>query len=282
MNNEITIVLISHKSKDLVLNFVKKIYNNYSIIIIDNSHDKTLEKIIRDNYPKITINLINNNGYGAAINYASSLVKTKYFLISNPDINGLNEGNINEFMNAAKILNDNFSALGPRFINTDPKSHIQSENKKNIEEMKFISGSCMFFRKETFNLLGGFDENYFLYFEESDFCLRSHKIIKNYQINNIIITHNAGTSVSTNSSDERKKFEKLYIWHFIWSKFYYYKKHYTYPLAIIIFIPVILRILFRITLSICNKDIEKKEKYIERWSGLINSIKGNKSYRRIK
>ena len=31
-----------------------------------------------------------------------------------------------------------------------------------------------------------------------------------------------------------------------------------------------------------NKDIEKKEKYIERWSGLINSIKGNKSFKRIK
>ena len=282
MNDQITVVLISHNSKDLVINIIKKIYNKFNIIIIDNSNDLILEKQIKENYSKITIELINNNGYGAAINYACKLVKTKYFLVSNPDIYGLNEKNINEFTNAAKILNDNFSVLGPRFINTDPKSHVQSDNKKNVEEMKFISGSCMFFKKEIFNFFGGFDENYFLYFEESDFCLRSHKIKKNYQINNIIITHNVGTSVSTKGTDERKNLEKLYTWHFIWSKFYYYKKHYTYPLAIVIFVPIMIRILFRIILSIYNKDIKKKEKYVERWSGLLNSIKGSKSFKRMK
>jgi len=214
MNDQVTVVLISHKSKDLVINIIKKIYNKFDIIVIDNSNDLTLEKQIKENYSKITIELINNNGYGAAINYACKLVKTKYFLVSNPDICGLNEKNINEFSNAAKILNDNFSVLGPRFINADPKSHIQSDNKKNVEEMKFISGSCMFFKKEIFNFFGGFDENYFLYFEESDFCLRSHKIRKNYQINNIIITHNVGTSVSTKGTDEKKNLEKLYTWHF--------------------------------------------------------------------
>ena len=139
-----------------------------------------------------------------------------------------------------------------------------------------------FLKKRTFDNIGGFDEKFFLYFEESDFCLRSHKINKNYQINDIKIIHNVGTSVSTNNAYEKKQLEKLYTWHFIWSKFYYYKKHYTYFLAIIIFIPIMIRILFRIALFIFIKDIEKKEKYSERWSGLINSVKGNKSFKRIK
>ena len=282
MNNQITIILLSHRSKNLVLNFIKDIHIKYKLIIIDNSNDIELKKIIEKNYPEVVINIIENNGYGSAINYASKLVKTKYFLISNPDISGLNENEINKFLYAAKILNDNFSALGPRFINADPKSLIQSNNKKNIVEMKFLSGSCMFFKKETFDNIGGFDEKYFLYFEESDFCLRSHKINKNYQINDVKIIHNVGTSVLTNNTYEKKQLEKLYTWHFIWSKFYYYKKHYTYFLAIIIFIPIMIRIFFRIALYIFIKDIEKKEKYTERWSGLINSIKGNKSFKRIK
>jgi GT2 family glycosyltransferase len=188
---------------------------------------------------------------------------------------------INKFLDAAKTLNDNFSALGPRFMNANPKSLVQSNNIKNIEEMKFLSGSCMFFKKENFDFIGGFDEKFFLYFEESDFCLRSHKIKKNYQVNDIKIAHNVGTSVSTNNAYEKKQLEKLYTWHFIWSKFYYYKKHYTYFLAILIFIPIMIRILFRIVLFVFIKDIEKKEKYIERWSGLFNSIKGNKSFKRI-
>ena len=282
MNKEITIILPSHRSANLVLNFIKDIHIKYKIIIIDNSNDIELKKIIKKNYPEIVINIIENNGYGSAINYASKLVKTKYFLINNPDINDLNENKINKFLDTAKTLSDNFSALGPRFINTNPKSLVQSNNKKNIEEMRFLSGSCMFFKKETFDLIGGFDEKFFLYFEESDFCIRSHKIKKNYQVNYIKIIHNVGTSVSTNNAYEKKQLEKLYTWHFIWSKFYYYKKHYTYFLAIIIFIPIMIRILFRIALFIFIKDIEKKEKYSERWSGLINSVKGNKSFKRIK
>jgi len=282
MNNEITIILLSHKSKSLVLNFIKDIHIKYKIIIIDNSNDIELKNIINKNFPEVSINIIENNGYGSAINYASKLVSTKYFLISNPDISGLNETNINKFLDAAKILNDNFSVLGPRFVNANPKSLIQSDNKKEIEEMKFISGSCMFFEKKTFDFIGGFDEKYFLYFEESDFCLRSHRIRKNYQINNIKIKHYVGTSVSSSNIYEKKQLEKLYTWHFIWSKFYYYKKHYTFFLAILIFIPIMIRILFRIIMFTLIKDIEKKEKYIERWSGLTNSIKGNKSFKRVK
>jgi N-acetylglucosaminyl-diphospho-decaprenol L-rhamnosyltransferase len=281
MNNQITIILLSHRSKNLVLNFIKDIHIKYKLIIIDNSNDIELKKIIEKDYPEIVINIIENNGYGSAINYASKLVKTKYFLINNPDINGLNENMINKFLDAAKTLNDNFSALGPRFINANPKSLVQSNNIKNIEEMKFLSGSCMFFKKENFDFIGGFDEKFFLYFEESDFCLRSHKIKKNYQVNDIKIAHNVGTSVSTNNAYEKKQLEKLYTWHFIWSKFYYYKKHYTYFLAILIFIPIMIRILFRIVLFVFINDIEKKERYIERWSGLLNSIKGNKSFKRI-
>ena len=72
-----------------------------------------------------------------------------------------NENKINKFLGAAKTLNDNFSALGPRFINADKKSHKQSNVNLKIAEMKFISGSCMFFKKKTFDSLGGFDENFF-------------------------------------------------------------------------------------------------------------------------
>jgi UTP-glucose-1-phosphate uridylyltransferase len=149
MNNQITIILLSHRSKNLVLNFIKDIHIKYKLIIIDNSNDIELKRIIEKIYPEVVINIIENNGYGSSINFASKLVKTKYFLINNPDINGLNENKINKFLDAAKTLNDNFSALGPRFINANPKSLVQSNNKNNIEEMRFLSGSCMFFKKKN-------------------------------------------------------------------------------------------------------------------------------------
>jgi GT2 family glycosyltransferase len=281
MNNQITIILITHRSKNLVLNFIKDIHIKYKLIIIDNSNDIELKKIIEKNYPEVVINIIENNGYGSAINYASKLVKTKYFLINNPDINGLNENKINKFLDAAKTLNDNFSTLGPRFINANPKSLVQSNNKNNIEEMRFLSGSCMFFKKETFDLLGGFDENFFLYFEESDFCLRAHKIYKNYQINKIKIKHYTGTSVQVESKEEKRELQKLYKWHFIWSKFYYYKKNYGIFYSLIYFFPIIIRTIVKLIFYTIFKNIEKKENYSIRLNGLLRSMRGLNSNKRL-
>ena len=281
MKDHVTIVILAHKSKDLVLKFIKDIYNEYKIIIIENSNDTLLEKEIKEKYPNILIKLIENKGYGSAVNHSCNLVKTDYFLISNPDVEGLNQKNINKFVESAKSLNDNFSVLGPRFINADPKSHVQSDPGKQIADMKFISGSCMFFKKKIFVKNDGFDENFFLYFEETDFCKRTYKKNKNYQINSIKVKHIAGSSVLSENELEKKKLEKLRTWHFIWSKFYYHKKHYGFLLAIMYFIPVIARTILRIFFHRVKKDTEKYEKYCVRLSGLINSIKGSKSFKRI-
>ena len=103
MNNNITILIISHKSKNLVLKYIKNIYEKFKIIIVDNSNDVDLKKIINDYYPNINIHLIADNGYGTAINYGSKFVNTDYFLVSNPDVIGINEKNSNFFKNCKKI-----------------------------------------------------------------------------------------------------------------------------------------------------------------------------------
>jgi len=281
MNKELTVVLLSHKSKNLITSFVKEIYDKFEIIIIDNSNDRELEKEINQNYSNITLKFIENNGYGAAINYASKLIKTNYFLVSNPDIEGINKKNILEFLTAAKTLDDKFSSLGPRYINADTKSHVQSDPTVEIAEMKFISGACMFFKKKTFDLLGGFDENFFLYFEESDFCLRAYKIYKNYQINKIKIKHYTGTSVQVESKEEKRELQKLYKWHFIWSKFYYYKKNYGIFYSLIYFFPIIIRTIVKLMFYTIFKNIEKKENYSIRLNGLLRSMRGLNSNKRL-
>ena len=281
MNKYITIVLISHKSKDLILNFITNLYNKFKIIIIDNSNDRELEKNIKLNYPNITIKLIENNGYGSAINFANKLITTDYFIISNPDVIGLDEENILKFISAANALNDEFSCLGPRYIDENNKSHIQSDLKIEIAEMKFISGACMFFKKKTYDSLGGFDENFFLYFEESDFCLRAHKVQKNYQINMIKVKHYTGTSVQEVNIEKKRKLQELYNWHFIWSKFYYYKKNYGYFYSLIYFFPIIIRTIFKIVFNIISENKFQEKKYRIRLDGLVSSIRGKESYKRI-
>lgn len=281
MNKEVTVIIIGHKSKNLILNYIKPIHEKFRIIIIDNSNDFDLTNIIRINYPEILIKNVENDGYGAAINYGSKLVKTKYFLISNPDLTGINEDNLNKFIQVAKKLNDKFSTLGPRYEHANPKTLIQSNEKIEISEFKVISGACMFFDKKNFETIGGFDENFFMYFEENDFCLRSLKIYKNYQINSIKVYHNAGNSVSYDNIEEKELHEHFRTWHFMWSKFYFFKKRYTLLIAFLIFLPIIFRLIIRIIFHTFFGNKKQLKKYRSRWSGLFNSIVGNKSKLRV-
>jgi N-acetylglucosaminyl-diphospho-decaprenol L-rhamnosyltransferase len=280
MNKEVTIIILCHKSKDLVINYIKSIFNKFEIIIIDNSNDIELIKIIQEHYPGVIIKNIDNDGYGAAINYGSKLVKTKYFLISNPDLSGINENSLNEFVNTAKFLKDEFSVLGPRYLDVNPKSLIQSNEATNLGEINVLSGACMFFKKEVFDFVGGFDENFFLYFEENDFCLKAIKFKKIYQINKIKILHNAGNSVLLKNQEEIEDQRNLRSWHFVWSKFYFYKKNYSFIYALIIFIPIILRTRLKIIYYSIINNSKNLAKYANRWEGMKTSILGKKSFKR--
>ena len=210
----------------------------------------------------------------------AKFVDTEYFLISNPDLKGINEESIEIFINASRKLQNKFSVLGPRYLNVDPRTLKQSKYDKDISEMRFLSGACMFFNKKKFDLIGGFDENIFLYFEENDFCKRSIQYDKNYQINNVQVNHNAGNSVSLTNDKEIQDQRNLRSWHFVWSKFYYYKKNYNFIFAIIIFIPIIIRTGSKILYYYIKKDQTNYLKYQNRWSGMLASIKCEKSYKR--
>ena len=282
MNTDVTIILLTHKSSKLVLDYIKNIYGKFRIIVIDNSDDLNLKNLIEQNYPLIDLFLINNKGYGNAANYGSRLVDTEYFLISNPDVKGIIKSSLIKFVKAAKKLDNKFSALGPRYLNTNPKSLKQSQNNKDISELRFLSGACMFFNKKNFDLIGGFDENIFLYFEENDYCKRSKYFFKNYQINNVEVVHDAGNSVSLKNDKEVQDQRDLRSWHFVWSKFYYYRKNYSFIFAILVFIPILVRTSLKTHYYSIKKDKINYLKYKNRLSGIISSVKGEKSHKRSK
>ena len=282
MNTDVTIILLAHKSSKLVLDYIKNIYGKFRIIVIDNSNDLNLKNLIEQNYPLIDIFLINNKGYGNAANYGSRLVDTEYFLISNPDVKGIIKSSLIKFVKAAKKLDNKFSALGPRYLNANPKSLKQSQTNKHISELRFLSGACMFFNKKNFDLIGGFDENIFLYFEENDYCKRSKNFFKNYQINNVEVVHDAGNSVSLKNDKEVQDQRDLRSWHFVWSKFYYYRKNYSFIFAILVFIPILVRTSLKTHYYSIKKDKINYLKYKNRLSGIISSVKGEKSHKRSK
>ena len=172
---EVTVVVVSHRGKKKVLNLIKNISNNFKIIVVENSYDKSIENELSDLHKNIQVVFSENNGYGSAINLARKNINTKYFFVLNPDMRKIDDKLINVFYDSANELNNNFGALGPRFENVSEKSHKQSNINEKYGRIESISGSAMFFCTEVFDINGGFDENFFLYFEETDYCYRSNK-----------------------------------------------------------------------------------------------------------
>ena len=279
---EVSIVIVSYKSKKKILKFLEKISNYKKIIIIENSNDFDFKQELSKVYQNVEIYFPNNIGYGSSANFARKKLNTEYFFLFNPDLEGVDPFLIEYFLEYGKKLNNQFSCLGPRYKNINKKTLKQSNTNEEIGSIKAISGAAMFFNCNKFDLIGGFDENFFLYFEETDYCKRGRKInLKPYQLNKMIIGHNVGTAVEFETDEEKNKIKKLCSWHFIWSKYYFYKKNYGNLLSIFLFLPIIFRSVLKIIISYVFNNQNNLEKYKIRINGLTNSILGKKSYKRI-
>lgn len=276
----ISIVLITYKSEKVIFNFIKKIPKDIKTIIIENSNNIKMKEEIEENYRNISVYIKENDGVSSSLNFASQKINTEYFLQISPDIE-FNFDDLETFLVLAQKLNNKFASIGPRFADVKEKSHKQIDNKKEYESINSIHGSCMFINKNNFDYIGGFDDNFFLFFEETDFCYRGKKKgYLSYQTNRILV-RSLGRSIDITDEKIEKKISNLLLWHFIWSKYYFTKKKYGSYLSILIFTPLLVRINLKIIFSRIVNNKKNLIKYKTRLNGLLTSIKGIKSYLRI-
>ncbi len=271
----ISIIIITYKSEKIIYNFIKKIPSTIKTIIVENSKNYELKKNIEQNYKNISVYINENNGVSSALNFAVDKIETKYFLQISPDIE-FSFKDLEVFLNYAEKLKNSFAALGPRFLNVKQKSHKQINEQIEYGKIDSIHGSCMLINKENFELIGKFDENFFLYFEETEYCYRAKKKgYTSYQINGIKV-RSIGRSVETHN-DAEKDLNNILIWHFIWSKYYFSTKKRGKILSLIIFTPLLLRINLKILLYKIFKNNISLNKYKYRLNGLVKSMMGKSS-----
>ena len=277
---KISIVLVCYNSSSKLKKFLKNIPKETQVFIIDNSKDYSLKTLFRKK-KNLKIFYKKNEGYGSSINYAAKKIQTEYFFVIQPDVKGINKNSLITFYNYAKKLDDKFSVMGPHFKKASKRGHFQTNLKYDIKKIHNVHGSTIFFNKKVFIKNRGFDSNIFLYWEETDYTKRA---LKNgysaYQLNKVKVIHEKGKAVDVKNNQEEQKLIYLYSWHFIWSKFYFFKKHYGKVFALIYFIPIILRILLRIIYYKLTKN-NKFIKYYYRLNGVLSSISEKKSFMRL-
>ncbi len=271
-SKELSIVIVTFKSEDIISKCLKSIPSDIKVIIVENSKNEKFKKNLENKYQNVECILAGENkGYATANNIGLKTVKTKFALVLNPD-SILEQDAIRNFFITANKVKD-FHLIGPA---TDQKIDIDFKNN-NLIEVKNLKGFAIFFNMLKFENTF-FDENFFLYFEEIDLC----KLIKKnngkiYLDKNIKIKHEGASSVKNLKEFE---LEKNRNWHWMWSTFYFHKKHKGFVLALIIILPKLISSFFKtfIYLLIFNK--EKHNIYFCRLSGIINSIIGKKSWYR--
>lgn len=201
---EVTVSIVTYNNAEEIAVLMKSLeecsyFGHMTVYVIDNASTDDTVKIIKEDYPWVRV-IVNrkNLGFGGGHNLAIKNVKSKYHIIVNPDI----VVPVESIENAVAFMDTHtdVAAMTPYVLNTDgtqqflPKKNpcmkymiggffenysnycrklreeytLKNEIVTKPIEVEFCSGCFMFARTSALQRVGGFDERYFLYFEDAD------------------------------------------------------------------------------------------------------------------
>lgn len=201
------VVTVSYNSSSQLDSFLssldEELRAGVAVVIADNaSSDVRSSEAIAQAHGARVLPLSDNLGYGGAVNRAvASLPETvDAVLICNPDV--LVGEDALDALRARLDAEPTIGAVGPRILNEDgtlyPSARripslrtgighalfvrvwpgnpwtkaYRSENQVSARDVGWLSGACLLVRRSVFEELGGFDEGYFMYFEDVDLGYR--------------------------------------------------------------------------------------------------------------
>lgn len=247
------------------------------IIIVDNNSSDESCNMVKELFP--AVKLIQNDknlGFSKGNNQGVKLAKGEYIFILNPDTVVAEDSFIKllDFAESKKNIgivgcklidgSGNFLPESKRNIPT-PKVSIQKIfgnssryyanhiNENNIGKTDILVGACMLLKKEIYQKVEGFDEDYFMYGEDIDL---SYKILKsgydNYFFGDTTVLHFKGESTLK---------DKTYDKHFYNAMKIFYKKHFKKNMLFDVLVSLVL-----FFARIFKSDLKKETKQVDRYA----------------
>ncbi len=253
---KLSIIIVHYHVKDFLFKALESLYQSklslkFEIIVVDNDEVKNILPDLHRRFPKVRyVSTPENHGYGAGNNMGAKIAKGEYLFFLNPDtivkqnavedLIAFLDKNPKVGIVAPLLLdkNDNFYPLqGTKkltpltavftlsFINKLFPHNSISKNfwlkdwdKKDLIEVDAVPGTAFLIRKSIFDSINGFDEDFFLFFEEYDVALRVKQLgYKIFILPKAQVFHAWGESTKQKENIEKNFFQ---------SRFLYFKKHY--------------------------------------------------------
>ena len=207
---DVSVVIVSYNTADLIeacLHSVRASAGaSLETFVVDNASPDGGAALVRERFPWVRlVENRENRGFGAANNQVLGECTGRYIVLLNPDT----EANPEVFrrMVAWMDAHPEVGLAGPTVNNPDGSrqdtvSRTYPGQKRTAGELSglpgeiaCVMGACQIVRTGLMRELGGFDEDFFLYGEDQDLCLRIRK--KGFRIGHVgdaILLHHGGKS----------------------------------------------------------------------------------------
>ncbi len=219
----ISVVIVTYNSQDTIkscLDSVLRDDTSKEVIVADNNSKDDTSKILMSYKDRIIFFQNNSNlGFSKANNMAAKEAKGEYLLFLNPDTRFLEEGTLDGLI---KLLSENehYGLIAPKLVlpNGDIQKTVRNlptiwkaieefwlgkegafeffqPQRGELVEVESVVGACILIKSEVFRMVGGFNEKYFLYFEDLELCKDIRKSgLKIGYVGDILVQHVVGVS----------------------------------------------------------------------------------------
>ena len=212
LEKDVSIIIVNYNSTELLKNCLDSLEKfttgiNFEIIVVDNnSMTSDIDELLKFHDRITLIKNDVNRGFGAANNQGVEVSNGKYVLLLNNDTI-LFENSIKKVFDFAESLEGN-EIIGCKLLNEDKsiqksvfdfpsflnvftsnfflyllfpklkyfnKYHLMNRGMSRTTEVDVVTGAFLFINRKSFDVLGGFDERFFFYMDDTDLCYRHKK-----------------------------------------------------------------------------------------------------------
>ncbi len=266
-----SVVIVTYNSAEVVGPCIRSVKggcrsgNDVEVIVVDNASTDTTVEIVAKEFPDVVlIRNPSNEGFAAGANAGAKKGHGDFFVFLNADVE-IGDGFFEEL--SRRFGNDQsvaivgtaitdlhgrrqrscwrepslFTVAAEALLPYELAVRLVTLNPKSRNDVPMVSGAALAVRSSVFRALGGFDERFFMYYEDADLCLRARQAGKR-------VLYTDGTAVKHHVSQSFGGDLTDFFLHVYTSKMKFFQIHHPVLMAVMVRWLVILGIAIRVPL----------------------------------